>query len=56
MCTAKGLTDFAPQVEIVRDFANEKKEGRSKVKQMIMGAGKTTVVAPLLALMFADGR
>ena len=28
--------------------------GRSKVKQMIMGAGKTTVVAPLLALMLAD--
>jgi len=25
------------------------------VKQMIMGAGKTTVVAPLLALMLADG-
>merc|ERR1712113_949947 len=31
------------------------KAGRSKVKQMIMGQGKTTVVAPVLALMLADG-
>ncbi len=26
------------------------------VAQMIMGAGKTTVVGPLLALMLADGK
>lgn len=26
------------------------------VKQMIMGAGKTTVVGPLLALMLGDGK
>lgn len=26
------------------------------MKQMIMGAGKTTVIAPLLALMLADGK
>jgi len=44
------------QVEIVRDFVGHIKEGSSKVKQMIMGAGKTTVVAPLLALMLADSK
>ena len=44
------------QVEIVNDFVGHMKAGSSKVKQMIMGAGKTTVVAPLLALMLADGK
>ena len=39
------------QVEIVNDFRENIANGRSKVKQMIMGAGKTSVVAPLLALM-----
>ena len=29
--------------------------GGSHCEQMIMGGGKTTVVAPLLALMLADG-
>jgi len=43
------------QVEIVTMFVDNIKSGKSKVKQMIMGAGKTTVVAPLLALMLADG-
>ena len=43
------------QVEIVNMFIKSLKSGDSKVKQMIMGAGKTTVVAPLLALMLADG-
>ena len=43
------------QVNIVQDFIQSLKDGRSKVKQMIMGAGKTTVVAPLLALMLANG-
>ena len=43
------------QVEIVDDFRNCLSSGRSKVKQMIMGAGKTSVVAPLLALIVADG-
>ena len=42
-------------VNIVQDFIQSLKDGRSKVKQMIMGAGKTTVVAPLLALMLANG-
>lgn len=44
------------QVEIVNDFVGHVKAGSSKVKQMIMGAGKTTVVAPLLALMLADSK
>lgn len=43
------------QVEIVNSFLAELKGGGSRVRQMIMGAGKTTVVAPLLALMLADG-
>ena len=43
------------QVEIVLDFMASLDKDQSKVKQMIMGAGKTTVVAPLLALMLADG-
>lgn len=44
------------QVDIVNDFRNSLEQGRSKVKQMIMGAGKTSVVAPLLALIVADGK
>lgn len=43
------------QVEIVRSFAEDIKYDRSHVQQMIMGAGKTTVVAPLLTLLLADG-
>ena len=43
------------QVKTVRNFVATLGAGGSKVKQMIMGAGKTTVVAPLLALMLADG-
>lgn len=44
------------QVEIVNDFRINLNNGTSKVKQMIMGAGKTSVVAPLLALIVADGK
>ena len=44
------------QVEIVDNFRDNLKKGVSKVKQMIMGAGKTSVVAPLLALILADGK
>jgi hypothetical protein len=32
------------------------KKGSSVVKQMIMGAGKSTVIGPLLGLMLADGK
>lgn len=40
------------QVQMVRMFVG----AESVVKQMIMGAGKTTVIAPLLALMLGDGK
>ena len=43
------------QVVIVDNFMDTLANGKSKVKQMIMGQGKTTVVAPMLALMLADG-
>lgn len=44
------------QVQIVDNFRQILASGGSKVKQMIMGAGKTSVVAPLLALILADGK
>uniref|UniRef100_A0A6V2M4H7 ubiquitinyl hydrolase 1 n=1 Tax=Ditylum brightwellii TaxID=49249 RepID=A0A6V2M4H7_9STRA len=44
------------QVILVDKFMSALREGRSMCHQMIMGAGKTTVVAPLLALMLADGK
>jgi len=44
------------QVEIVRSFYNDVTGGKSRVQQMIMGAGKTTVVGPLLTLLLADGK
>ena len=45
------------QVEIVNSFRAEaaRDGGGAMVQQMIMGAGKTTVVGPLLTLMLADG-
>jgi hypothetical protein len=44
------------QVILVNKFMDAVREGRSMCHQMIMGAGKTTVVTPLLALMLADGK
>ena len=44
------------QVEIVNDFRHCLSNDTSKIRQMIMGAGKTSVVAPLLALIVADGK
>ncbi|CAJ1419897.1 unnamed protein product [Effrenium voratum] len=43
------------QVEMVNEFSDALRSGKSSVKQMIMGAGKTSVVSPLLALMHANG-
>ena len=43
------------QVEMVLDYMGALKKGNGMVKQMIMGAGKTTVVCPLLTLMLGDG-
>ena len=39
------------QVELIDEFMLAATKGDSRVTQMIMGAGKTTVVAPLLALL-----
>ncbi|KNC48811.1 uncharacterized protein AMSG_00592 [Thecamonas trahens ATCC 50062] len=45
------------QVEMVNDFvAASRSESHAMVQQMIMGAGKTTVIGPLLALILADGK
>lgn len=44
------------QVKVINYFRASLADGVSKVKQMIMGAGKTSVVAPLLALIVADGK
>ncbi|AAZ13558.1 hypothetical protein, conserved [Trypanosoma brucei brucei TREU927] len=46
----------ARQVEMVRWFVQNINAGVSRVQQMIMGQGKTTVVGPLLALILADGQ
>ena len=44
------------QVILVNKFMDSLRNNRSMCHQMIMGAGKTTVVTPLLALMLADGK
>ena len=44
------------QVELIDRFLEAVRTGKSLCHQMIMGAGKTTVVAPLLALILADGK
>jgi hypothetical protein len=44
------------QVILVNKFLDSLRNGDSMCHQMIMGAGKTTVVTPLLALMLADGK
>ncbi|CUG86246.1 Hypothetical protein, putative, partial [Bodo saltans] len=43
------------QRELVLEMYDSVASGTSLVKQMIMGAGKTTVVGPLLGMMLADG-
>ena len=44
------------QVELVEKFTSSYANRKSMVQQMIMGAGKTTVVGPLLALILGDGQ
>ena len=44
------------QVILVNKLTNSLRNNQSMCHQMIMGAGKTTVVTPLLALMMADGK
>jgi hypothetical protein len=46
----------ARQVDLVHDFVTKAKSGVSSVQQMLMGEGKTTCIAPLLALHLADTR
>jgi hypothetical protein len=41
---------------LCQQLMNSLRNNRSMCTQMIMGAGKTTVVTPLLALMLADGK
>jgi len=43
------------QVEMVCDLRSRAQRGLSSCQQMLMGAGKTTVVGPLLVLCLADG-
>ena len=46
----------ASQVKLVDKFMAAYKEGKSLCHQLIMGAGKTTVIAPVLALMLATSK
>ncbi|CAM9212952.1 unnamed protein product, partial [Sphacelaria rigidula] len=43
------------QVALIGRFMSKATNGLSMCHQMIMGAGKTTVVAPTLGLLLADG-
>ncbi len=49
-----GLILRPSQVILVRKLMKDIGEGRSVCNQMIMGAGKTTVVGPLLAMLLAS--
>ena len=60
-----GLILRKSQVYLINTFVKQATEGgtnlegfktKSMVHQMIMGAGKTTVIGPLMALMMADGK
>lgn len=42
------------QVAKIREFADKMNKGEQVVLQMIMGGGKTSVLQPLLAFLFAD--
>lgn len=42
------------QVQMIDSFTTSLAKGNSRVQQMIMGAGKTTVVGPLLTYILAD--
>eukprot|EP01059_Diplonema_ambulator_P009274 TRINITY_DN19114_c0_g1_i1.p1 TRINITY_DN19114_c0_g1~~TRINITY_DN19114_c0_g1_i1.p1 ORF type:complete len:3318 (+),score=1230.87 TRINITY_DN19114_c0_g1_i1:21-9974(+) len=43
------------QVKLIKTFMNARYAKRPTVHQMIMGQGKTTVIAPMLSLIIADG-
>ena len=44
------------QVDLLAQITSSVRSGHSTCRQMLMGGGKTTVVAPLLALLLADGK
>lgn len=44
------------QYQLILKFMDAARQGKSLCHQMIMGAGKTTVVGPLLALLLGDGQ
>nr|ADD95806.1 hypothetical protein [uncultured organism MedDCM-OCT-S08-C51] len=44
------------QCKIVKALHESAQNGESKCRQMIMGGGKSSVIAPLLGLLLADGR
>ena len=44
------------QIQMVRSFISDLQQGKNSVWQMVMGAGKTTVVSPLLCMFLADGK
>ena len=43
-----------PQVDLINQFKESIKNGDSRCHQMLMGGGKTTVVAPMLALLLGS--
>ena len=43
------------QYDLIVKFKDHADQGKSLCHQMIMGAGKTTVVAPMLSLLLGDG-
>ena len=51
-----GLVLRKAQVEMVRDFIARVSSSKSMCRQMIMGGGKSSVIAPLLGLLLADGK
>lgn len=51
---ASSIVLRSQQHELVRTFLDAERAHGHLVHQMIMGSGKTTVVAPLLALLFGD--
>ena len=44
------------QVDLVQEFVGAAAAGRSTVRQMLMGGGKTACISPLLVMFLADGR
>ena len=48
------ISVLSAQVVLVAKFVDAYKSGASLCHQLIMGQGKTTVIAPILAIMIAD--